>query len=112
MEAGAESWCDANITGPLPAIMKALTALSYVLAIATTSLAAAALPSVEQAVFSAPSALGDIGEGHFSEWSRNTKKEFLKDWQADKYSDWIFVLGNEGKIHHSVLSLSTRGPNV
>lgn len=36
------------------------------------------------------------GVGHFSEWSRNTKKEFLIDWQADRESEWIFVLGNEG----------------
>lgn len=36
------------------------------------------------------------GVGHFSEWSRQTKKEFLIDWQAGKISDWILVQGNEG----------------
>ncbi|KAM3422224.1 hypothetical protein BST61_g2589 [Cercospora zeina] len=36
------------------------------------------------------------GVGHFSEWSRATKKEFLVDWQAGKASEWIFVQGNEG----------------
>jgi len=35
------------------------------------------------------------GVGHFSEWSRNTKREFLMDWQADKQGEWIFVQGNE-----------------
>lgn len=38
------------------------------------------------------------GVGHFSEWSRNTKKEFLIDWQNSKESDWILVLGNEASI--------------
>jgi len=36
------------------------------------------------------------GVGHFSEWSRQTKKEFLIDWQAGKMSDWTLVQGNEG----------------
>ncbi|KAF2796084.1 DHH phosphoesterase [Melanomma pulvis-pyrius CBS 109.77] len=36
------------------------------------------------------------GVGHFSEWSRATKKEFLIDWQAGKESEWILVQGNEG----------------
>lgn len=36
-----------------------------------------------------------IGVGHFSEWSRATKKEFLIDWQAGKASEWTMVLGNE-----------------
>ncbi|KAF2725144.1 DHH phosphoesterase [Polychaeton citri CBS 116435] len=38
----------------------------------------------------------EIGVGHFSEWSRATKREFLIDWQAGKASDWIVVQGNEG----------------
>lgn len=37
-----------------------------------------------------------IGVGHFSEWSRATKKAFLQDWQAGKASEWIIVMGNEG----------------
>lgn len=36
------------------------------------------------------------GVGHFSEWSRATKKEFLIDWQANRESEWIIVQGNEG----------------
>ncbi|KAF2748771.1 DHH phosphoesterase [Sporormia fimetaria CBS 119925] len=36
------------------------------------------------------------GVGHFSEWSRATKKEFLVDWQASRESEWIIVQGNEG----------------
>ncbi|KAK3699955.1 hypothetical protein LTR37_016199 [Vermiconidia calcicola] len=61
---------------------------------------AAALPSqrTEQIAFgmqSLPHKLEE-GVGHFSEWSRETKKEFLIDWQANKESEWIFVMGNEG----------------
>ncbi|KAF2132639.1 DHH phosphoesterase [Dothidotthia symphoricarpi CBS 119687] len=37
-----------------------------------------------------------VGVGHFSEWSRATKKEFLLDWQAGKVSEWTLVQGNEG----------------
>ncbi|CAN8102460.1 unnamed protein product [Discula destructiva] len=37
----------------------------------------------------------DKGVGHFSEWSRATKKEFLIDWQAGKESEWTIVQGNE-----------------
>ncbi|KAL5121375.1 hypothetical protein ACEQ8H_000843 [Pleosporales sp. CAS-2024a] len=36
------------------------------------------------------------GVGHFSEWSRATKKAFLVDWQAGKASEWTIVTGNEG----------------
>ncbi|PSN70397.1 DHH phosphoesterase [Corynespora cassiicola Philippines] len=36
------------------------------------------------------------GVGHFSEWSRATKKEFLIDWQAGRESEWTLVQGNEG----------------
>lgn len=35
------------------------------------------------------------GVGHFSEWSRQTKKEFLIDWQAGAESEWTIVQGNE-----------------
>jgi exopolyphosphatase len=59
---------------------------------------AASLP--EQAVL-APSPVMpfngiETGVGHFSEWSRATKKEFLIDWEAGRASEWIFVQGNEG----------------
>lgn len=36
------------------------------------------------------------GVGHFSEWSRETKRQFLIDWQADRSSEWTVVQGNEG----------------
>ncbi|KAI7685221.1 hypothetical protein KC353_g20899, partial [Hortaea werneckii] len=35
------------------------------------------------------------GVGHFSEWSRQTKKEFLIDWQAGRMNEWTLVQGNE-----------------
>jgi exopolyphosphatase len=38
----------------------------------------------------------ETGVGHFSEWSRATKKEFLIDWQEGRISEWIIVQGNEG----------------
>lgn len=37
-----------------------------------------------------------IGVGHFSEWSRETKRRFLLDWQAGQASEWTIVQGNEG----------------
>jgi exopolyphosphatase len=47
------------------------------------------------------------GVGHFSEWSRATKKEFLIDWQAGKESEWILVQGNEGGDLDSLTSALT-----
>lgn len=38
----------------------------------------------------------ETGVGHFSEWSRETKRQFLIDWQAGRVSEWIIVQGNEG----------------
>lgn len=38
----------------------------------------------------------ETGVGHFSEWSRETKRRFLIDWQADRSSEWTIVQGNEG----------------
>lgn len=38
----------------------------------------------------------ETGVGHFSQWSRATKKEFLIDWQDSRASRWTFVQGNEG----------------
>lgn len=38
----------------------------------------------------------ETGVGHFSEWSRATKRQFLVDWQAGKSSEWTIVQGNEG----------------
>lgn len=42
-----------------------------------------------------PHAKPPKGVGHFSEWSRQTKKEFLIDWQAGEESKWTIVQGNE-----------------
>lgn len=36
-----------------------------------------------------------LGVGHFSEWSRETKKRFLIDWQAGREAEWSIVQGNE-----------------
>lgn len=47
------------------------------------------------------------GVGHFSEWSRETKKRFLIDWQASKESEWILVQGNEGGDLDSMTSALT-----
>ncbi|KAF2278676.1 DHH phosphoesterase [Westerdykella ornata] len=47
------------------------------------------------------------GAGHFSEWSRATKKEFLIDWQAGRASEWILVQGNEGGDLDSMTSALT-----
>ena len=38
----------------------------------------------------------ETGVGHFSEWSRATKKQFLQDWQAGRSAEWTIVQGNEG----------------
>lgn len=38
----------------------------------------------------------ETGVGHFSEWSRETKRQFLIDWQGGRSSEWIVVQGNEG----------------
>lgn len=35
------------------------------------------------------------GVGHFSEWSREVKRQFLIDWQAGNESEWTIVQGNE-----------------
>jgi exopolyphosphatase len=61
-----------------------------------------AVPSqpLDQAVLQpsriAPANSIETGVGHFSEWSRETKKNFLIDWQAGRASQWIIVNGNEG----------------
>lgn len=52
----------------------------------------------QQAVLAAPARYHgkQLGVGHFSEWSRATKKQFLIDWQAGNASEWTIVQGNEG----------------
>lgn len=49
-----------------------------------------------QTVLGASGKAKSLGVGHFSEWSRATKKAFLVDWQAGKASEWTIVEGNEG----------------
>jgi exopolyphosphatase len=51
-----------------------------------------------------PSTTPEEGVGHFSEWSRGTKKDFLIDWQNSRESEWILVLGNEGGDLDSITS--------
>lgn len=38
----------------------------------------------------------ETGVGHFSEWSRENKRQFLLDWEAGRTEDWVLILGNEG----------------
>lgn len=72
------------------------TAVSLTLS-ASAAMASSLLPAgwgaghEHQAVLSAPTK----GVGHFSEWSRQTKREFLIDWQAGRESLWTIVQGNE-----------------
>jgi exopolyphosphatase len=76
--------------------MKAIRALLPVLLAASP---AAAMPQSllsKQSVLGATSKAQRLGVGHFSEWSRATKKAFLVDWQAGKASEWTIVEGNEG----------------
>lgn len=47
----------------------------------------------DDASFSAGS---HTGVGHFSEWSRETKRQFLIDWQRGRSWEWTIVMGNEG----------------
>lgn len=64
---------------------------------ASVLVSSAALTNSEQAILNQDGVWPlEEGVGHFSEWSRSTKREFLIDWQADRESEWIFVLGNEG----------------
>nr|OQO28420.1 hypothetical protein B0A51_03094 [Rachicladosporium sp. CCFEE 5018] len=42
-----------------------------------------------------PAGAIETGVGHFSEWSRGNKKEYLIDWQKGLSSRWIHVQGNE-----------------
>lgn len=44
------------------------------------------------------------GVGHFSEWSREIKRQFLIDWQASKESEWTIVQGNEAGDMDSMTS--------
>ena len=86
--------------------MRSFGVLSAALAVGPVS--AALTQSPEQVALQLPvSEKLEQGVGHFSEWSRETKKEFLMDWQADKESEWIFVLGNEGGDLDSIAAALT-----
>ncbi|KAF2847639.1 DHH phosphoesterase [Plenodomus tracheiphilus IPT5] len=63
-----------------------------------TATRAGAMPQNGQAVLDATPKhlIKPLGVGHFSEWSRATKKQFLVDWQAGNASEWTIVQGNEG----------------
>lgn len=65
--------------------------LSMMLLASTVAAIRLPRPSPEQVVLGKP----EKGVGHFSEWSRQTKKDFLIDWQAGKEADWTIVQGNE-----------------
>lgn len=36
------------------------------------------------------------GVGHFSEWSKSTKRDFIDDVRAGNAHEWVIVMGNEG----------------
>lgn len=73
--------------------MKSFAILSTALLAAAP---AAAYPKLQKVQEQVPINIFKKGVGHFSEWSRATKKEFLIDWQAGKESEWTLVQGNEG----------------
>lgn len=49
----------------------------------------------------------ETGVGHFSEWSRATKKDFLIDWMSGHISEWTIVQGNEGGDLDSMVAALT-----
>ncbi|GAA5916729.1 uncharacterized protein JCM6883_000092 [Sporobolomyces salmoneus] len=44
------------------------------------------------------------GEGHLSQWSRQTKEDFLEDLRNNNASDWVVVMGNEAGDLDSLVS--------
>lgn len=36
------------------------------------------------------------GVGHFSEWSKSTKRNFIDGVRGGNASEWVIVMGNEG----------------
>ena len=89
--------------------MKTLSKLSSVLFASTAVMARPNSPGYNQLVMGGKTATThrEKGVGHFSEWSRATKKEFLIDWQAGKASEWAIVQGNEGGDLDSMTSALT-----
>lgn len=85
-------------------------AKTYALLMGMLSLAAARANPVQEVLQPTRIRSGnaiETGVGHFSEWSRQTKKEFLIDWQAGKSSEWTLVQGNEGGDTDSMVSALT-----
>lgn len=71
--------------------LKATTLYLTLLEVAAAAGTHLPLGNEQQIVLGSP----DKGVGHFSEWSRQTKKDFLIDWQAGQESEWAIVQGNE-----------------
>jgi len=76
--------------------MKALRTFLSMLLAANPAVAMPQSLLSKQSVLGATSKVQRLGVGHFSEWSRATKKAFLVDWQDGKASEWTIVQGNEG----------------
>jgi exopolyphosphatase len=78
--------------------MKAIRALVPAFLAASRVVAMPQRSAPQQAILDASTKhlAKSLGVGHFSEWSRATKKEFLIDWQAGRESEWTIVQGNEG----------------
>lgn len=68
-----------------------MTKLTFMLLASVVAATRLPRPEQEQVVLGQP----EKGVGHFSEWSRETKKEFLVDWQAGNEAEWTIVQGNE-----------------
>ncbi|CAH0023841.1 unnamed protein product [Clonostachys rhizophaga] len=74
-----------------------------VVVLATTSAFAQVLPDqphdqiklIPDATTTLPPPI-NTGVGHFSQWSRENKRQFLIDWQQGRSSEWTLVQGNEG----------------
>jgi exopolyphosphatase len=76
--------------------MKALRSLIPAFLAASPAVAMPQIQLPKQTILGAAGRSKPVGVGHFSEWSRATKKAFLVDWQAGKASEWTIVEGNEG----------------
>lgn len=91
--------CNLNLSIHGPHTMRlASWATAFVATYASLAHAAPAVKS-GQAVFQSSSLSpppSTLGVGHFSEWSAQTKAEFLQDVKDGKASNWTIVMGNEG----------------
>ncbi|KAK8007895.1 hypothetical protein PG989_001885 [Apiospora arundinis] len=82
------------------------------LAVLSATTASASAPQHQQVMVKPDATLAaqrpkETGVGHFSEWSRENKRQFLIDWQNDRSSDWTIVQGNEGGDLDSMTSALT-----